>query len=165
MCCNFGGIFPIYQPRIINVLQFWCFFPYLLVSNSRIVNRVKFSTEISIYAQYYRHSFILGFFNYLLMASMVTSIHLVKPLDFLSNNVFSKVVSMYKNRVNIARSIFIIICYISYFQFTALTTEVILISVFLPSNFYFSNFYFYFSIFQILFFYIPFLRASSTSFE
>ena len=40
------------------------------------------------------------------MASMVTSIHLVKPLDFLSNNVFSKVVSMYKNRVNIARSIF-----------------------------------------------------------
>ena len=107
MCCNFGGIFPIYQPRIINVLQFWCFFPYLLVSNSRIVNRVKFSTEISIYAQYYRHSFILGFFNYLLMASMVTSIHLVKPLDFLSNNVFSKVVSMYKNRVNIARSIFL----------------------------------------------------------
>ena len=107
MCCNFGGIFPIYQPRIINVLQFWCFFPYLLVSNSRIVNRVKFSTEISIYAQYYRHSFILGFFNYLLMASMVTSIHLVKPLDFLSNNVFSKVVSMYKNRVNIARSTFL----------------------------------------------------------
>ena len=107
MYCNFGVFFPIYQPRIMNVLQFQCVFPYLLVSNSRIVNRVKFSTEISIYAQYYRHSFILGFFNYLLMASMVTSIHLVKPLDFLSNNVFSKVVSMYKNRVNIARSIFL----------------------------------------------------------
>ena len=103
MYCHFGGFFPIYtKSGIMNVLQFWCFFPYLLVSNSRIVNRVKFSTEISIYAQYYRHSFILGFFNYLLMA-----IHLVKPLDFLSNNVFSKVVSMYKNRVNIARSIFL----------------------------------------------------------
>ena len=105
---QFWCVFPIYtKPRIMNVLQFQCVFPYLLVSNSRIVNRVKFSTEISIYAQYYRHSFILGFFNYLLMASMVTSIHLVKPLDFLSNNVFSKVVSMYKNRVNIARSIFL----------------------------------------------------------
>ena len=108
MYCHFGGFSPIYtKSGIMNVLQFWCVFPYLLVSNSRIVNRVKFSTEISIYAQYYRHSFILGFFNYLLMASMVTSIHLVKPLDFLSNNVFSKVVSMYKNRVNIARSIFL----------------------------------------------------------
>ena len=105
---QFWCVFPIYtKPRIMNVLQFWCVFPYLLVSNSRIVNRVKFSIEISIYAQYYRHSFILGFFNYLLMASMVTSIHLVKPLDFLSNNVFSKVVSMYKNRENIARSIFL----------------------------------------------------------
>ena len=104
---QFWCVFPINtNPRIMNVLQFWCVFPYLLVSNSRIMNRVKF-TEISIYASTtYRHSFILGFFNYLLLASMVTSIHLVKPLDFLSNNVFSKVLSMYKNWVNIARSIF-----------------------------------------------------------
>ena len=103
---QFWCVFPINtKPRIMNVLQFWCVFPYLLVSNSRIVNRVKFSAEISIYAQYYIQTFIYSRL-FQLLTSMVTSIHLVKPLDFLSNNVFSKVLSMYKNWVNIARSIF-----------------------------------------------------------
>ena len=50
---------------------------------------------------------------------------------------------------------FVIMCYISYFWFTALTTEVILISYFSTFHFYFSTFYFYFSTLYILIFPTP----------